>query len=363
MSQSPFRICLVAPLPPPYGGIANWTVLVLRFIRKRNDFTLNILNIATRWRDVDDLNIWKRVIGGGVQLIRDFILFLSMLSNRPNVIHLTTSGQLAAVRDIFILATAKFLGIPTVYHIRFGRVPDIALNNTMEWKILIRPILMASVVIAIDPATFSAITQLCPKVIVKRIPNGIDLSILPEPSFLEVKTVIYLGWVIPTKGVAELCQAWSQLSLPGWRCLVVGPGSELYRQELRDHFHPSNLEFIVEQSHEDAMRLLAASDVLVLPSYSEGFPNVILEAMALGKPIIATRVGAIPEMLANDCGIVVPHKDVVSLSSALSMVCSDAVLRHLMGQRAQHKAYTEYSMDKVMEQLMSVWREVSDKHQ
>ncbi len=352
----------MAPIPPPSGGIAHWTVLVINIIQKRNDVSLNILNIATRWREVDDLAIWKRVIGGGGQLLRDYIRFLSILLKRPDVVHLTTSGHLAVVRDIAILATTRLLRIPTIYHIHFGRIPEIALKNNIVWKIFYRNFRMASTVIAIDPITLAIIKQYCPGVMVKQIPNCIDLTILPTTSSSYIKTVIYLGWVIPTKGVAELCQAWSQLSLTGWRCLVVGPGSEVYRQELRDRFHANNLEFIPEQTHDDAMRLLAASDVLVLPSHSEGFPNVIIEAMALGKAIVATSVGAIAEMLSGGCGAVVPPHDVPALRTALCQVCSDAVLREVMGKSAQHKAYTEYSMDRVMEQLMEVWCEVSEKH-
>ena len=68
--------------------------------------------------------------------------------------------------------------------------------------------------------------------------------------------------------------------------------------------------------------LLSASDVFVLPSYTEGFPNVIIEAMAMGKPIIATSVGAIPEMLDEGCGVVVPPKDADSLQKALQKVCN-----------------------------------------
>lgn len=353
------KVCMIAPLPPPYGGISNWAVLVLRFIKSRGDFAIKTIDIAPRWRTIDDLSVWKRVISGGLKLIFDYSKYLYVLLGRPDVVHLTTSGRLAVLRDVAVLATARIFRISTVYHIRIGRIPDIVMKQTVEWKILYRAIMMASAVIALDNETAAVIRRCCSGITVRQIPNGIDVKKLPISSSSKIRTVIYLGWVIPTKGIEELCQAWSQLSLTGWRCIVVGPGSEIYRQELRNRFHLKNLTFISEKSHEDAMRLLAASDVLVLPSYTEGFPNVIIEAMAMGKAIVATSVGAIPEMLADGCGMLVPPQDVGSFAAALSRVCIDEHLRASIGSRAKEKAYHEYAIDKVLDQLTTLWNELS----
>jgi glycosyltransferase involved in cell wall biosynthesis len=360
MSARPLRVCLVAPLPPPYGGIANWTVLVRRYTQMRSDVNLEIIDTAPRWRTIEDFTLWKRAGGGGLKLVLNYGNFLRLLLKSPDVIHLTTSGRLGIVRDIAILATARLAGIPTVYHIRCGRLSQIAQKNTREWRMLARAIGMANAVIAIDPATEATIRQRFPQVMTLQIPNGIDLNELP-PSLIPstLPTVLFLGWVIPAKGMAELVQAWAKLKMEGWRCIVAGPGSETYREELRQNFQPGHLQFLPEQSHEDAMRLLAASDVFVLPSHTEGFPNVIIEAMAMGKTIIATSVGAIPAMLSMECGIIVPPHDAEALGKALRQVCSEEALRKATGARAQLKARTEYAMDKVLEQLMAVWREAA----
>jgi glycosyltransferase involved in cell wall biosynthesis len=358
MNAPQLRVCLVAPLPPPYGGIGNWTLLVRRYAQARNDVYLDIVDTAPRWRAIDDLSLWKRAIGGGAQLLRDYVRFLRLLRRRPDVIHLTTSGQLAVVRDIAILATARWAGVRSVYHIRFGRIPQIAQENTREWRMLARAIRLANCVVAIDPATADAIRRRAPQVRTLRIPNGVDLEALPAPGKASaLRTVLFLGWVIPAKGMAELVQAWAESVVEGWRCVVAGPGSGRYREELLQRFHPEHLEFLPEQSHDDAMRLMASADVFVLPSHTEGFPNVILEAMALGRPIIAAGVGAIPEMLAGDCGVLVPPKDAAALGAALRRMCSDAALRESVGARARARAHAEYAMARVLEQLVSAWRQ------
>jgi len=362
MNSPHLRVCLVAPYPPPYGGIANWTLLIHRCAQIYKNIDLHIVDTAPRWRAIYDLSFWKRAIGGGLQLLRDYILFLQQLCSRPDVVHLTTSGQLAVVRDLAIMATARLAGIPSIYHIRFGRIPQIATQRTYEWRLLTKAICLAHTIIAIDPATAATLTKRFPNIRTLRIPNGIDLHALP-PSHNRstIKTVLFLGHVIPTKGISELVQAWTQFKVEGWRCVIAGPGSEAYRSGLLQIFKPKNLEFFPEQSHKEAMRLLAASDILILPSHTEGFPNVIIEAMALGKSTIATSVGAIPEMLSNNCGMVVPPKNTRALEKALYQLCSDKSLRKSMGARARSKAHTEYSIDRVFEQLISTWRESSRK--
>ena len=361
MISSSLQVCLVAPMPPPLGGIGNWTKLVSRFAGSSGGkVDLTIVDISPRWRAIDDLARWKRVVGGGLQLLRDYWRFLRVLRSRPGVIHLTTSGQLAVVRDLAILATARCFGIPTIYHLHFGRIPQIAAANTLEWRMLARAAGWAHAVIALDPATAVTLEKHLPSTQTVRVPNGIDLETLPSPAEQPTPpTVLFLGWVIPTKGVYELVQAWTELKPAKWQCLIAGPGSPQTQDDLRQRFAPEHLEFQGEVSHDDAMRLMAQASVFVLPSHTEGFPNVIIEAMALGKAIIATDVGAMPEMLADGCGVVIPARDTEALQTALAKVLADPQLRASMGARAMEKARREYAMDRVFVQLENLWRRVA----
>lgn len=258
------------------------------------------------------------------------------------------------------------MGIPTIYHIRFGRVPSIASSNSIEWRQMSRAISMAAAVIALDSKTEQTIRHHLPNTHVVKIPNGVDLSSLPlsKTSSAPAPTVLYLGWVIPTKGIRELVHAWTLIKSKGHRCLIVGAGSELYRQELLERYKPENMVFCPQVSHDEAMKLLAQSDVFVLPSYTEGFPNVIAEAMAMGKPIVASDVGAIGEMLGTDCGRLVSPQNPEALASALDQILSDYERAREMGERAKNKATRLYNMDNVFDQLVSLWhvtKEMSQK--
>ncbi len=343
-------------MPPPYGGVANWVLLLQKYESQHPDLRIDYVNTAPSWRAVDDLAAWKRVVGGGLQLARDYLHILRIFRDRPDVVHLNTSASYGVVRDIAVLWTARCRKIPTVYHLRFGRVAQIAQQNRLEWRVFRRALRLSTVVIALDQGTADTVQKQVPDTQVVRIPNAFDPGDLPvvlEPQISS--TVLFLGWVIPTKGVTELVDAWAELDSSGWRCVIAGPGSQEYREDLLHRFAPRNLEFLGEQPHEAALALLAASAISVLPSYSEGFPNSVLEAMALGKAIVATEVGAIPEMLSGDCGLLVPPQDSESLRLALEELMADEALRQEMGLRAQARASEEYGMDTVFRKLVQTW--------
>jgi glycosyltransferase involved in cell wall biosynthesis len=358
VARVPLKICLVSPVPPPYGGIGHWTQLILRYAAGRPDVEIHVVNTAPRWRAVHDTALWKRLLGGGVQLLRDLARFVSLLvTRRPDAVHLTTSGHLASVRDLVVLGIAKLLDVPATYHLRFGRIPAIAAARTREWRMMRVAMRWATTVIAIDEATEEAIRHHAPEVSVVRVPNCVDPQDLAKPDGERrgEQTVLFLGWVIPAKGVGELLQAWDALQPDGWRLAIAGPCDESYLRQLRAREQHRNVDFAGELRHEEAMRALAAADVFVLPSHTEGFPNVVLEAMAQGKAIVATRVGAIPEMLDGGCGVLVRPGDVAELVSALRTVMSDASYRKALGGCARARALREYSIGAVFDRYVSIW--------
>ena len=357
MTRQSRRILLVSPLPPPHGGVPLWTERVLREANRQTNLELRVVDIAPRWRAIHDLGVAKRIIGGAVQFVVNYVVFLRALRNRPDVVHLTTPGSLAGMRDIAMCATARLFRVPVVYHIRFGRVPEIASRRTLEWRVLAKAMQASSVVMAITTDSAEAIERCLPGVRVEYVPNPIDQSVLPTPASDDSsrKTALFLGWVLPTKGVEELVGAWSAVDPDDWELLIAGPGDVGYQQRLIEQYNPRNLRFLGELEHTKAMDLMARCDVFVLPSYTEGFPNAVLEAMALGRPIIATSVGAVPDMLSDGCGLLIPPRDAGKLQEALVRLFHDHSLRWQMGERARAKAQSDYSMNVVFARYQRIW--------
>lgn len=225
---------------------------------------------------------------------------------------------------------------------------------------------MASLVIALENKTAQTVKDKLPGTRLEVIPNPVDIN---EIQFLtknqmlrdnvnvnNKKIVFFLGWVIPTKGIEELVKVWFELIPNSWRLLIAGPVNKNYQTELMHKYPNDSVEFLGELNHSTSMQYLAQSDIFTLPSYTEGFPNVILEAMALGKPIIATSVGAIPDMLSNHCGIVIEPKDVEGLKKAIFTLSQNEHLRYQLGQRAYQKAKHEYSLDVIFGKYRDAWQ-------
>ncbi len=359
------NVCLVAPLPPPYGGIAHWSGLVTRYAKSRPEVDIKVVNTAPRWRSIHDLSFFKRAVGGFLQMVRDlYMLLRSVSAGEVDVIHLTTSGQLAVFRDIGVLAIAKAMRIPLVYHIRFGRVPLVLAGGAWEGVLIARVIRSAEVVLAIDETTGAAVRSFIPEANVLVVPNCVDYSILPKGEDKRVgpKVALFVGWVIPTKGIVELLAAWSSLDSEGWVLRVAGPVDDAYLCELKGKFPSNSVQFLGELSHAEAMKEMAECNLFVLPSYTEGFPNAVVEAMALGKPVVSTRVGAIPEMLdGGTCGVLVEPRDTHELASALQALIKNDIAREILGGKASDRARVNYSIDSVFQSYLSIWGSFVDR--
>lgn len=359
-TSNPLHVLLVAPSPPPYGGISNWTRMLEDFVSRTNQVRLSTVNTAPKRRDVDGRGGFERVVGQslGMAQVLHRIRGIARV-DRPDVVHVTTSGHLSVVRDLAVLFLCRMYRLPTVYQIRFGRVPDIARARNLEWRLISKAFRLADRVLALDHLTREAVERGVPDARVTLVPNPIDISTLPQQRSNQ-KTIVFLGWVKPQKGVEDLLCAWTGLhrDYPDWKLQIVGPAHPEYQDILRARFPVDGVDYMGERSHGEALQIIAASSVFVLPSHTEGFPNSILEAMALSKCVLGSSVGAIPEMLANGCGMVIPPQRPQELERALRQLLDEPETRMECGQKAAAKVSSTYSIEHVFAAYLTEWTNV-----
>lgn len=365
------RALLVSPLPPPVSGIGRWTEVVLDELKRQRCIEIFHVDTAVRWRGIHDLEWWRRVIGGGIQSVRDILrIWNLLLSSRPEVLHLCTSAQMSLLRDIAVIWLTKLHCTRACYHLHFGRVPNMAQNQTFEWRLFRYAARMASVVITIDNATEVVLKRELPTTKVVRLANGIDgpgIVGRRDANYIDdrkpgVARILFLGHVQEKKGVIDLVAAAKMLSAKiDLELEFVGPVDRV----CFDHIKVTAGDFIEHilfrdaRSHVWAMESVRRASVLALPSHTEGFPNVILEAMVLGIPVVASRVGAIAEMLAadsdNPCGVVVGPNQVGELAEGLEKILCDKKLSAKMGKHGEERFQKHYTSNAIVAQLCMTW--------
>lgn len=166
----------------------------------------------------------------------------------------------------------------------------------------------------------------------RTVPNGCDAAIFHPADRSQARhalgirddaeLVLYVGRLVPEKGLRELLAATESLAKarPQLQLALVGDGP--MRQELEARAAgvrvPVHLPGALMAS--DVAGWMAAADLVTLPSYSEGHPNVLVEALACGRPVVATTVGGIPEVVDATCGELVAPRDAGVLAAALARV-------------------------------------------
>jgi len=150
--------------------------------------------------------------------------------------------------------------------------------------------------------------------------------------------IVFVGSLIPKKGLQDLLKALSAPELSQTELIVVGDG--MYREHLRELCQSLSLEDRTQWrgvvSPREVAAILRESDILCLPSYTEGSPNVIKEAMASGLPVVATRAGGIPDLVVNGkTGLLYDAGDVDGLKHCLMMLVRQTEIRIKYGEEAR----------------------------
>jgi glycosyltransferase involved in cell wall biosynthesis len=179
-----------------------------------------------------------------------------------------------------------------------------------------------------------------------------------DPTCTVVGTVSRLD---EAKGIRYLLQAvpWVIAQYPKVIFLIVGNGSQ--RRELERLAQDLSIQsqVIFTGYRPDVVRMLAIVNVFVLPSLYEGFPNVILEAMAMSKPVVATRVGGVPEAVEGGVtGLLVPPRDPEALAKAIITLLQDREQAGTMGRAGQERVERYFSVERMIQETEALYEEL-----
>jgi glycosyltransferase involved in cell wall biosynthesis len=185
----------------------------------------------------------------------------------------------------------------------------------------------------------------------REVHGGVRASLGAQPDAL---LVVAVGRLVEKKGFRYLLEAGGRVN--GTHVAIIGEGdlrAELERLGLRAG---ASVTFTGELEHTAVAAALAAADVFAVPSVVDsagnvdGLPNTLLEALSTGRPVVASEVAGIPEVIANDVnGLLIPEKDVAALEEALTRLRDSPELRNRLGNEARIRAVRELSWDKAVD--------------
>ena len=175
-----------------------------------------------------------------------------------------------------------------------------------------------------------------------------------------VKAVVYIGRMDVKKGLRELVDAAASLQpqRPDLHVYLVGHGPDkpIIESAVEAHNAAGYIHALEPCSFDEVAIWMAAADLVTLPSYMEGCPNVVLEALACGRPVVATNVGGIPEIMNEECGRLVPPRDPTALANALAEVLDES------WDAAAISAQRGRSWENVADELLEIFESlVSDR--
>ncbi len=168
-----------------------------------------------------------------------------------------------------------------------------------------------------------------------------------------VPVVGYLGRLARDKGIGDLARAWPRVDVPGARLLVAG---ELDPTDPPDARDLDALRTSLIGHVDDTAAFLAAIDLLVLPTWREGFPTVPLEAAAAGRPVVATRAtGCADAVVDGVTGTLVAVRDPDGLAAAIARYLADPALRTRHGEAGRARVVERFARDRVHQQVVALY--------
>ena len=288
--------------------------------------------------------------------------FMGMLARREvAMLHVHLNSDASFWRKAAFVVPARFLGVPYVLQVHCGHFVDFYRERLKRrGQRFLRGLLRdAAKVVALSDGARRALSFIDPALEVDVVPNPVAVPQWQAPLTGTPPTVLFLGMIREPKGVFDLLRAWPAVreAVPDARLVLAGIGeTERAREIARENGFEDSLALPGWIGGEEKERLLREAWAFALPSHWEALPMSVLEAMAAGVPVVASRVGGIPDtVVEGETGLLVEPRDINRLAEALVAVLTDEGRRRAMGAAGRERARQHFSAEVVVPRLEAVW--------
>ena len=330
------------------------------------DYEIVHFRAGSEGRREGALGRWLRLLAS------PFTLFATIVFRHVSLVHINTSMVPKAYwRDVVYLLVAKLLRARVVWQVHGGKLPQSffaegsLLSGFLRWTLG-----LPDLVVLLAKVEHDSYRRFVPEQNVVVMPNAIDYN-----PYLRVPTVrsreeyplrlVYVGRLAREKGLYETFQGLRLAQDMGVdaRLTVAGKGPE--EERLRRYAQAlgiaNRVSFVGGVFGAEKVSLFAQAEVFILPSYSEGLPYALLEAMAAGIPVVATPVGAIPDVVSHGThGFLIPVRDGKSIAEAIAALGRHRDQLTWMSRACRRRVRAAYGIDRLATELSIKYAELCD---
>lgn len=279
-----------------------------------------------------------------------------------DIIHMHMSYKGSFYRKYYIAKKCKKYNKKVIIHLHGSEFKDFYRNGNGMLKNKIKQLFTfvdKTIVLGTDWQQF--ILEIAPNAHIEIINNAIYIPKLGKKSESDIPNLLFLGALIKRKGVIDLLKSLAELNkenINSYILNIAGSGDE--ESNLKEYVNENNLtnnvKFLGWINSDKKRNILESTDIFVLPSYNEGLPIAILEALSYGIPVISTNVGSISEaVLDNKNGYLFEPGDIMALKNSLKNLILNSNIRKELAKNARKIALDNFSEDIFFEKIRRIY--------
>ncbi len=342
------KILIIGPSYKSRGGIATLIGNMLRYKAEGYCFKSQKLN--------EDVNIVSRGILYPIYLLVSMVRIFNY-----DIVHIHVSENGGYYRYVPVIYWARLLNRRIVIHVNSSKF-DLFFNKQIGIlkNIIIKSLDKTNLIITVGQEWYNVFIKLTATNVVI-VHNFIEV---PDENLYNPvsENIVTTGYVGQRKGYYDLIEAIPKIieKFPKYKFSFCGNGEvEQIKERLIEKQINDNVELTGWLSKKQIFQKLKSSSIYVLPTYNEGMPLAILEAMSFGLPIITTKVGAIPSLInENENGIFVRPGNIAEISNALINLIDNEELRMQISNNNYQKIKESYSIESGMNQIIAHYKSI-----
>jgi len=288
-------------------------------------------------------------------------LLIMLVKGSVSIVHVHSASKGSFWRKYLLLKLSSKFNAKTIFHLHSGEFTAFYQRQKKFLQLkIIRFIGGVDLTIVLTPFWKKELEAIVPNANIKILFNPVDM--LKTSDVREENTLLFLGRLRKEKGVYELLEACKQLNddCIDFRLKLAGDGDiEYYKQHCIDLGIAARVDVLGWVSGKAKDHAILSSDIYVLPSYFEGLPIGILEAMINKLAVVATPVGGIPDVIeSSKTGILVEEKNVNELKDALKLMLVNKQLKETIRAQAFLSAKENFETNKILKTLLGFYSEL-----